>query len=162
MRLGELMSSKTFSWQFTRPHALVIELNSLTFQTQFQYGPCAYPEKVFVRCMSLKTREGSPQFWKHRYTNIRIQPYYIFQPTRLARECYAVGHGPNKSTRRRIGVTTKSPTKGAVEVVQLKYYYHPINWKYPFLTGPEKEIKPDSCHDMNMYVLQRLNYVCVI
>ena len=53
--------------------------------------------------------------WKHTHTII----LYTFQPTQLASECYAIGYGPNKSTHRRIGVTTNSPTKGRVEMVQL-------------------------------------------
>jgi len=37
---------------------LQVVSDSLTFQALFQRGPCAYSEKVLVRDMSLKTREG--------------------------------------------------------------------------------------------------------
>ena len=32
-----------------------------------------------------------------------------------------------------------------VKVVQLNCYYEPINWKYPFLTSPERGLQSDSC-----------------
>ena len=64
---------------------------------------------------------------------------HTFQPTQLASECYAVGYGPNKSTDRRKAVITNSPTKGRVEVVRFNCYCHRTKWKYPFLTGPERD-----------------------
>ena len=69
-------------------------------------------EKVAQGCQNYRS---SRTCWKHTHTII----LYSFQPTRLASECYAIGYGPKKSTHRRIGVTTNSPTKGQVEMVQL-------------------------------------------
>jgi len=43
------------------------------------------------------------------------------------------------------GNNPKIPTKGRVEVVQLNCCDTTINWKYPFLTGPERGFESDFC-----------------
>jgi len=70
---------------------------------------------------------------------------HTFYPTRPASRCHAVRFCPRTSSRRRMGVTLNSPTKGRVEVVQLNFCDTTINWKYPFLTGPEWGFESDSC-----------------
>jgi len=59
--------------------------------------------------------------------------------------CHAVRFCPRTSSRRRMGVTLNSPTKGRVEVVQLNCCDTTINWKYPFLIGSERGFESDSC-----------------
>jgi len=80
-------------------------------------------------------------FRKHTHTFI----LHTFYPARPASGCHAVRFCPRTSSRRRIGVTLNSPTKGRVEMVQLNCCDTTINWKYPFLTGPEREFESDSC-----------------
>jgi len=81
------------------------------------------------------------EVWKHTHTFIR----HAFYPTCPASGCHAVRFCPRTSNRRRMGVTSNSPTKGRVEVVQLNCCYTTINWKYPVLSGPERGFQSDSC-----------------
>jgi len=41
--------------------------------------------------------------------------------------------------------TLNSPTKGRVEELQLRCCDTTINWRYPFLTGPERGFESDFC-----------------
>jgi len=86
-------------------------------------------KKCLVRAMSPKKMGGvTPlkiEVWKHTHTFI----LHTLYPTRPASRCHAVRFCPRTSSRRRIGVTTNSPTKNRVEVVQLNSCYTTINWK---------------------------------
>jgi len=89
--------------------------------------------KCLVRAMSLKTREEGPQLWNQRCGNIGIH----------STGWHAVWYCSRKSNHRRIGVPANSLSKGRVEVVQLNCCYTTIDWKYPFLTGPERKLQSD-------------------
>ena len=100
------------------------------FRTHSQRGPCIYSEKVsdesqvtqeqMERVTPLKT-----EVWKHTHTCI----LHTFYPTRPASGCHAVRFCPRTSSHRRMWVTSNSPTKGRVEVIQLNCCYTTINWK---------------------------------
>jgi len=81
------------------------------------------------------------EVWKHTHT-FTSRTFYT---TRPASGCHAVRCCPRTSCRRSMGVTLNCPTKGRVEVVQLNCCDTTINWKYPFLTGPERGYESDSC-----------------
>jgi len=77
----------------------------------------------------------------------------FMEPPAEANHCQDGGHfgtlfavvlTQSNSQKARIGVTTNSSTKGQVKVVHLNCYYKSINWKYPFLNGPERGLQSDS------------------
>ena len=101
--------------------------------------PCRYSEhrpnvgrvyilrKCQVRAMSPKKMERvtplKTKVWKHMHIFI----LHTFYPTRPASTCHAVQFCPRTSSRRRMEVTTNSPAKERVEVVQLNCCYMTIN-----------------------------------
>jgi len=101
--------------------------------------------KCLVRAMSPKTDRGGHTSESRGVENTHTFILHTFYPTRPASWCHALRFCPRTTSRRRLGVTTNSPTKSRVEVVQLNYCYTTINWKYAFLTGPERRFKSDSC-----------------
>jgi len=98
------------------------------------------------------------EVWKHTHTYTS----HAFYSTRSASGCHAVRLCPGTSSRRRMGVTLNSPTKGRVEVVQLKCCDTRINWKYPFLTGPERGFESDPGKEIYMYPSRIKRYVYVV
>jgi len=109
------------------------------FRTSSQRGPFKYSEKE--PCHPREMGEVKPlrtEVWRRTHTFTSHTLY----PTRAASGCHVV-----RFCCRRMGATLNSPTKGRVEVVQLNCSScdTTINWRYPFLTGPERGFKSDSC-----------------
>jgi len=119
--------------------------------------PCRYSEhrpnvgrlsilrKCLLRVMSPREMgQVTPlkiEVWKHTHTFTS----HTFYPTHAASGCHAVRFCPQTSSRQRMGATLNSPTKGRVEVLQLSCCDTTINWRYPFMTGPERGFESDSC-----------------
>ena len=119
--------------------------------------PCRYSEhrpnvgrlsilrKCLLRVMSPK-RDGAGHTSEKRSveTYAYIQITYIL-PNACRQQVSRRTILSRTSSHRRMGATLNSPTKGRVEVVQLSCCDTTINWKYPFLTGPERKFESDSC-----------------
>jgi len=116
--------------------------DSLVFRTQSQRGPRTCSEKVSCESHVAKDQRGGvailkTEVWKHMHIFI-LNISSNMSRQRVARNMVL---SQKKSSRRRIGVTTNSPAKGRVEVVQLNCYFKTINWKYLFLTVPDWSLK---------------------
>ena len=109
-------------------------------------GHLSILRKCLVRPLSPKRDGGG-----HTSENRGVETYaymhitYILPNASRQRVSRSTILSKNVKSSKDGSVTLNSPTKGRVEVVQLNFCDTTINWKYPFLTGPERGFESDSC-----------------
>ena len=133
---GEASTKNEPNWYFVPVQKKGSESRSSRFEPDFV-------DFFFKRFESTLKTNKQTNLNKSQPTNIVLWGLVGYMPTNVVNSlsplsgCHAVRFCPRTSSRRRMGVTINSPTKGRVEVVQLNCCDTTINWKYPFLTGPE-------------------------